>query len=125
MTGRLMVQRIVRLWAVVLALSGCAGRRVFVQNRYAVFGFDGLQTEYAEEARAWSLALLTGLAVISAAVGATGIWLGPRLYRGWREEEATDASRREDDDIIRGPETEDGAGPPCNARRGRAAREEN
>jgi hypothetical protein len=99
-----MVRRIVCLWAVILALLCCPGCRVFVQNRYAVFGFDGFQTEYAEEARAWSLALLVGVALVSAAVGATGIWLGPRLYHGWREGQAADDSQREADDVIRGAE---------------------
>jgi hypothetical protein len=95
MPVRLMFQRMLGLWAVVLALSCCPGCRVFVQNRYAIFGFDSLRTESEDHARVWSLVPLVGVVVISAAMGAVGFWLGPRLYRGWWGGFPTTASQRD------------------------------
>jgi hypothetical protein len=91
-----LVQRIVHLWALILVLVGCPGCRVFVQNRYAVFGWDSFETESVAHARAWSLAMLMGVAVIAAALGAVGFWLAPRLYRGWRQGLTADTGRREE-----------------------------
>src|SRR5947209_16558558 len=72
----------VRRWAVALAaLVGCPGCSVLVQNRYSVFGFDALETGSPERARAASLALLAGVAVASAALGAAASWLVQRRLR--------------------------------------------
>ena len=64
-------------------LPGCS---VFVQTRYSVLGFDGLQTASAAQARVWSLTMLAGVALLSAALGVTGYLVGRRLYRRWRDE---------------------------------------
>jgi ABC-type Fe3+ transport system permease subunit len=80
--------------AVVLVtlLSCCSGCAVFVQNRYSIFGFGALETESAERARFWSLVLLVGVALCSAAVGAACCWLVQRR-RTRRREELADAGR--------------------------------
>jgi hypothetical protein len=71
-----------RRLAVALAiLAGCPGCSVLVQNRYSVFGFDALETGSPERARAASLALLAGVAVASAALGAVTCWLVQRRLR--------------------------------------------
>jgi hypothetical protein len=62
-----------------------------IQNRYSVFGFDGLQTESAEQARTWSFLLLAGVALVSATLGAGGCWLGKRWLRHWREKLGNDS----------------------------------
>lgn len=57
------------------ALCCCSGCAVFVENRYAVFGFDGLQTQSPERARAMSLAVLGGVAIGAAGLSAVAMWL--------------------------------------------------
>jgi hypothetical protein len=79
--------RFVAVAAIVGCFPGCA---VLVQNRYSVFGFDRLQTESPDEARVWSFALLGCVAVSSAVLGASGLWLSQRVYRRWRK--ASDTS---------------------------------
>jgi glucan phosphoethanolaminetransferase (alkaline phosphatase superfamily) len=71
------IVRTLRAQVVVLVtlFSCCSGCAVFVQNRYSVFGFGGLETDSAERARLWSLALLVGVALCSAAAGAACYWL--------------------------------------------------
>ena len=70
-----------RLGVVLAVLAGCPGCSVLVQNRYSVFGFDALETGSPERARAASLALLAGVAVASAALGAAASWLVQRRLR--------------------------------------------
>jgi hypothetical protein len=77
--------------AAVGTLASSGGCSVFIQNRYSVFGFDGLQTESAEQARTWSLLLLASVAVVSAALGADCSWLGKRWFRHWREKLGNDS----------------------------------
>jgi hypothetical protein len=67
--------------ALALALACCSGCSVLIQNRYSVFGFDGLQTESPDQARALSLLLLFSVALGSIALGAFGFWLVQRYYR--------------------------------------------
>jgi hypothetical protein len=75
-----------RRLAVALALlAGCPGCSVLVQNRYSVFGFDALETGSPERARAVSLALLGGVTVASAVLGAATFWLVQRRLRGQPE----------------------------------------
>ncbi|TMQ35331.1 MAG: hypothetical protein E6K70_02840 [Planctomycetota bacterium] len=71
------IVRALRAQVVVLVtlLSCCSGCAVFVQNRYSVFGFGAFETESAEQARFWSLTLLVGVALCSAAAGAACYWL--------------------------------------------------
>src|SRR5262245_36287218 len=70
--------------AALLCGPGCS---VLVQNRYSVFGLDVLQTESAEQAQAWSLGLLGGVAALAAAAGAAAVWLAQRWRRRSRPAE--------------------------------------
>jgi hypothetical protein len=89
MLARKAIQR-VGTCSVFLVLASCFGCAVTVQNRYSVFGFDRFLTESAEQARTWSLLLLGGVAIVSAALGITGFWLSQRLYRRWRARPETE-----------------------------------
>jgi ABC-type Fe3+ transport system permease subunit len=82
------IVRALRAQVVVLVtvLSCCSGCAVFVQNRYSVFGFGALETDSAQQARFWSLTLLAGVALCSAAAGAACCWLVQRR-RARRSEE--------------------------------------
>jgi len=72
----------VRSLPALAALYCCSGCAIFVQNRYAVFRFDGLQTQSPEQARALSLAMLGGVALGGAGIGAVATWLvGTRRSR--------------------------------------------
>lgn len=68
----------------MVRLSGCA---VTVQNRYSVFGFDRLQTDSPDQARAWSIALLAAVVVESMAVGAGGLYAAQQVRR-WQARSA-------------------------------------
>ncbi len=75
------MQRMHRI-VVLAVLVPCSGCSVMVQNRYSVFGFDAWQAATPEQAQAISLALLGGVAVASAALGAMVAWLVQRrAYR--------------------------------------------
>ncbi len=84
-----MVSKRARCAVVSMLFICCSGCSIFVQNRYAVFGFDRMETESAEQARFWSLALLSCTAAGSAGIGAAALWLGSRWRRQWREERTT------------------------------------
>ena len=85
MAARRKSDRSLRL-AVIAALVSCSGCSMFVQNRYSVFGFDGLQTDSAETAQTWSILILASVATVSAALGAGGFWLVKRRLRRLRNE---------------------------------------
>src|SRR5438128_9145643 len=62
----------------VLICSGCA---VTVQNRYSVLGFDQWEMLSSERARTFSLLVLSGVAIVSAACGAGGFWFVQRWIK--------------------------------------------
>lgn len=80
----------------ILALTGSSGCALVIQNRYSVFGFDGLQTQSASEAKAWSALLLLAVALVSMTIGAIAFWLIQR----WRR----DSPQPEREKIAAGPE---------------------
>jgi hypothetical protein len=72
-----------RTWIVfaLVALACCSGCSIFVENRYSVFGFAGLQTESSEQARFLSLVLLGGVGLGSAVLGAFSFYLTQKWLR--------------------------------------------
>jgi hypothetical protein len=68
----------VKRFVLVSALSLCSGCSVLIQNRYSVLGIEAGDIDSLAEARFWSLALLVGVAVVSALVAVLTFWLGQR-----------------------------------------------
>src|SRR5262249_37129806 len=89
------------LGAVALFLSCCSGCSVLVQNRYSVFGFDGLQTHSADQAKVWSLAILGGVALVAGAIGAILFAVGVRWHH--RRKHRAEDGRYPQSTLIRDP----------------------
>jgi hypothetical protein len=61
----------------ISALASCSGC-LTIQNRYSVLGIEAGEMDSLAEARVWSLALLIGVAVVSALLAVLLFWLGQR-----------------------------------------------
>ena len=67
------MKRLVFISALVFC-SGC----LMIQNRYSVLGIEAGEMESLAEVKVWSLALLIGVAVVSALLAVSIFWLGQR-----------------------------------------------
>ena len=64
-------------FVLVSALACCSGC-LTIQNRYSVLGIEPGEIGSLAEARVWSLALLIGVALVSAVLAVSIFWLGQR-----------------------------------------------
>ena len=62
----------------VTVLAFCSGCLVLIQNRYSVLGIEVGEIDTPAEAKFWSLALLLGVAAVSAVLAVPAFWLGQR-----------------------------------------------
>ena len=66
------------VWLAIAVLALCSGCSVLIQNRYSVLGIEAGEMDSLAEAKFWSLALLIGVAVVSALLAVLVFWLGQR-----------------------------------------------
>jgi hypothetical protein len=74
----------------IAALAFCSGCSVLIQNRYSFLGIEVGEIDTPAEAELWSLALLLGVAVISAVLAVLAFWLAQR----WLPRRRTRAKER-------------------------------
>ena len=63
---------------VISTLACCSGCSVLVQNRYSVLGIEAGEIDSLAEAKFWSVALLVGVAIVSALLAVLVFWLGQK-----------------------------------------------